>query len=229
MNGNSFLTSFYKLSRFHEKILLGLPVEEDIGRVDILRVTAAGDGADGSRSGVFSRGSSSIGGRTSPVRRSTSRCGKKLPKIWKNGERSNQSAFPDKNKHSAAVGTDMLSSFKYSGVFSATSVEDFADSRSPAAEDPDFPFDLDSPRRGLIKLSQSRLPSRHSSPRGNKSSGMLASMFSGVNPWTASSEDLSSIGVISPSKKPGRSPTKSPSPTNSRVGSPMKRSTSGME
>ena len=214
MNGNSFLTSFYKLSRFHEKILLGLPVDEDIGSIDILRISGTGD--DCSRSGVFSRGSSSVGRKTS---RSTSMCGKKLPKLWKNGEQSNKSGLPDNKTHSAGVGTDMLSSFKYSGVFSAMSVEDFVDSRTPAAEDPDFPFNLDSPRRGVIKLSQSRLPSRHASPRGNKSPGMLAGMFSGVNPWTASSEDLSAIGVASPPKHAGRSPTKSPVPSISRVGS----------
>ena len=38
INGNNFLTSFYKLSRVHEKILLGMTTTEDIHTPTILKL-----------------------------------------------------------------------------------------------------------------------------------------------------------------------------------------------
>ncbi len=38
VNGSTFLTAFYKLSRIHEKILLGLPVNENINSKEILQI-----------------------------------------------------------------------------------------------------------------------------------------------------------------------------------------------
>ena len=38
INGNNFLTSFYKLSRIHEKILLGMPTSEDIHSASVLKL-----------------------------------------------------------------------------------------------------------------------------------------------------------------------------------------------
>lgn len=40
INGNNFLTSFYKLSRIHEKILLGMNVSEDINDPSILKISS---------------------------------------------------------------------------------------------------------------------------------------------------------------------------------------------
>lgn len=39
INGNNFLTSFYKLSRIHEKILLGMPTSENIHSASVLKLT----------------------------------------------------------------------------------------------------------------------------------------------------------------------------------------------
>lgn len=226
MNGNDFLTSFYKLSRFHEKILLGLPLEEDINDVNILlKSNKAGD--DGSLSGIFSRSGSTVGGKSKCMRRIRSRneSKSKLPllsagQVSQSSNDQRKYSKTEKGKQSAGVGTDILSSFKYSGIFEAESVADFTESRAIRGEDPDFPFELDSPRRGVIKLSRHQLPSPHASrvqsPSGNGHNGMLASMFSGLNPWTASSEELGFIGIASPVK------LRSDSPSHSRATSPKK-------
>lgn len=231
VNGNTFLTAFYKLSRLHEKILLGLPLDENINEMNVLRPKLLG-GEDGSVSGVFSRSSSSVGNRSGPLRKSRSRLGGyKLPELdLRKGSQNNDDLYSssgrkDKGKKSTGVGTDILSSFKYSGIFEISNIDDYVASRSSPVEQAEFPFSLESPRRGVIKLSRQQLPSpqvsRLSSPRGG---GMLARMFSGVNPWTASSEELEAIGVVEVPKALSKLNF---SPANSRATSPSKGSPAG--
>jgi hypothetical protein len=228
VNGNTFLTAFYKLSRCHEKILLGLPFHEDINDINILRVGQGGGGLGGIGDETMSEHSGVSGPRTAPgkLRRGMSRGVDRLPKLTKTPSQQQQQDGDDLYNNSGSfdvnsrardfsVGPDMLSSFKYSGVFLAP----FDDDPSVDTAD-DYPFGQDSPRSNGTKLKKDRLPSPFSpdqtlSPNKMNSSapgggggagggggggGMLARMFSGVNPWTANEDDLGSIGVTPPQR-----------------------------
>lgn len=223
VNGNTFLTSFYKLSRYHEKILLGVPVDENIHSIETIRISPLGE-EGGSLGRSFSRSASGFrsGTAPSPLRRGNSRAGDKLPVL---GTKSNtrpkeidisaDNKGKNSSKASKATNPDILSTFKYSGIFTGNR-EEYIENRAPSVELEDFPFSLNSPRRGVIELRQDQLPSPFpsrpaSSQGGGGGGGMLARMFSGVNPWTASEDDLSFIGATSPVRKGGKSGASSPS------------------
>jgi hypothetical protein len=202
VNGNSFLTAFYKLSRIHEKILLGIPIIEDIGNIEVLKIgEPEGGSPSGSLSPSLSRSNSQFGKSRSTISRSTSKLNK-LPKLM--------NPPGSKSRPATQFSTPTLEK-KYSSIFNNPEPNSRPFSRETDDAEP-FPFKLNTPRKNIIESS--RYPSPMNSRPGSGSfarqnSSMLAQIFNGVNPWTASSEALQSFGISSPPKSV--SPTVSPS------------------
>jgi hypothetical protein len=167
VNGNKFLTSFMKLSRIHENILLGLPPSEPVDDIKVLvPLKPLSQAMLTKQQASFDRSK-----RAEAERRQSS------------------GNLDDETKRSMGVNTDDL--FKIP--------EDFFEIESIAPHS-----------RKSVKEKTTAIPKKKANapapesklPRisGSQSPSMLASMFRGVNPWTASEEELRTLGFPSASK-----------------------------
>jgi hypothetical protein len=183
VNGNSFLTSFMKLSRQHEKVLLGMEPTEDINQIDVLRVQI--DPLSSSMTSL-SRKPSQMGSRS-----------RTAPGKSRNSSTPSQSnRLPTLNESTRDAGTENPYAFL---------IRDTPAASRPGSPKEDFPFNLESPRKNVLQVNtkmsniggqaSTTLPAVDSHRRPS----MLSKIFSGVNPWTTSFEDL---GAVSPAMSP---------------------------
>lgn len=165
INGNKFLTSFMKLSRIHENILLGLPPSEPIDDVKVLIPSKTPSQA------ALTKQQSSFARSKKDTR-----------------NRENSENTPDESKRSTAVNTEDL--FKMPEDF--FEIDPVARQPSMSGKFKTVPLPS-SKKKSNVVVPESKLPRLANS----QSPSMLASLFRGVNPWTASEEELQALGMPS--------------------------------